>query len=62
MAVKVTGNGPAGQEKILAQHGEGAGVDVRDGHLAVTTDPRDEPVRWIAVYAPGSWTHAEVTK
>jgi len=57
MAVKVTGNNPQTKAPTTSQHGNGTGIDVRDGHLLVV-DGLDQ----IAIYAPGHWTHAEVTK
>lgn len=42
-----------------AQHGNGTDIDVRDGHLVVIAS---EPTRRVAIYAPGTWVSAEVTK
>jgi hypothetical protein len=56
MAVKVTkGN----QANSVAQHGNGTGIEVREGHLLVTPEGSSKPV---AIYAPGTWVSAEVTK
>jgi hypothetical protein len=44
------------------EHGAGTGLDVRDGHLIVVTSNGASPTDRIAVYAPGKWERAEVTK
>ena len=57
MTVKVSTIGTGGQEKVLAQRA-GDGLDVREsGHLVVT-----DGVDIVAIYAPGSWTSAEIVK
>jgi len=46
------------------EHADGAGLDVRDGHLIVIrgTSTVTEPQHRIAIYAPGKWERAEITK
>lgn len=43
-------------------HGNGTGLDVRDGHLIVTkgTSSAQEPHHRVAIYAPGKWERAEI--
>lgn len=41
----------------------GTDVNVADGHLVVTAawDPERKTFPRVAVYAPGQWTHANVS-
>jgi hypothetical protein len=41
------------------EHSDGTGLDFRDGHLMVTGSA---PLERLAIYAPGQWERAEVTK
>ena len=63
MAVKVTkSNQPnqVSQSSNVAQHGNGTGIEVREGgHLLVFPEASTRP---IAIYVPGTWVSAEVTK
>jgi hypothetical protein len=59
MAVKVYGNPKTHGDY---DHSEGTGVDVREGHLIVQSGASVSTPRQIAVYTPGSWVRAEVTK
>jgi hypothetical protein len=56
MAVTVTVNS---KPQRGVEHENGTGLDLRDGTLFVTPEGSARP---IAMYAPGSWISAEVTK
>jgi hypothetical protein len=56
MPVKVVGSDVRTQDGV--EHAEGVNVNINNGHLVViATGPRT-----IAIYAPGQWLWAEVTK
>ncbi len=63
MAVKVTKSNDSNQvskSSNIAQHGNGMGIEVREGgHLLVF---REASTRPIAIYVPGTWVSAEVTE
>jgi hypothetical protein len=56
MSVTVIGTDAATQDGV--EHGNGIDIAVQDGHLIVVS----RGPQTIAIYAPGSWTRAEVTK
>jgi hypothetical protein len=56
MPVKVVSGNPLNWPD--SEHQDGTGIDVREsGHLIVVTG-----MDTLAIYRPGSWTSAEVTK
>ena len=56
VVVKVPGN--PGQE-IEQNHPDGGDIDIKDGHLIVSTAGG---TRRVAIYAPGKWERAEITQ
>jgi hypothetical protein len=56
MPVQVIIGDPQRQGSTI-QHGDGTGIDIRDGHLVVVSG-----VDTVAIYAPSRWLRAEVTK
>ncbi len=46
------------------EYGDGTGLDIRENHLIVSTGDAISPrvQQRIAIYAPGHWKRAEVTK
>jgi len=60
MSVKVISSTP--RTRADSEHQDGAEIVVQDGHLIVLSDLGDMSKKTIAIYTPGSWVSAEVTK
>lgn len=56
MPVKVIGTDAATQDGV--EHADASDMTVRDGHLIVVS----RGPTTVAIYAPGTWARAEVTK